>query len=459
MIRTYKFPAKLSPSTYRRLDAFLLEIMLIWNMALTHRKDAYKEATGLDEAKRLKDVLDDAMAEEVKEATAENKKAVKKAKKEYWACVKENGGFPTYQDQCKHLANLRQEHAKHGIWSSPAQRSALDRLHKAYQAFIRRLKEGKRNAGFPRYKTENRVRSFETENFTIQRSGKLHAVNVKGVGKFRFQGDRLPDIDKEQYRKLRIVKTAKRIWVMVVCELPDLNISDPRPDLGMDLGVTHLYAFSDGTLAPEETDHKMVANDKEIKKRQRKLSKAQGFRKGETKSNNYKKKQRALAKKKQEEKERRRGKLHELTTWMVNNRTAKWHIEDLLILLMTMAGRSSQKRGLNRAILEMGWGILVAMLIYKAESAGGWVNKVNPRDTSKTCSKCGEVNKHLGRRDPMDCIYCGHEEQRDVNAAKVVRIKGREALVGGASRHARCEVKPAVRGAPASVGVTLAVSA
>ena len=99
------------------------------------------------------------------------------------------------------------------------------------------------------------------------------------------------------------------------------------------------------------------------------------------------------------------------------------------------------------------------MLIYKAESAGGWVNKVNPYNTSKTCSACERVNKRLGRRDPMDCIYCGHYEQRDVNAAKVIRIKGREALVGGASRHARCEAVPAVRGAPATAEATLAASA
>lgn len=459
MIRTYRFAAKVSPFTHRRLDAFLLEVMLLWNMALTHRKEAYKEATELDEAKRLKGILDNAIAEESKEATAENKKAVKEAKKEYWDCIKENGGFPSYEDQCKHLTRLRREHVQHEMWSAPAQRSALDRLHKAYQAFIKRLKEGKKKAGFPRYKTEGRVRSFETESFSIQRSGKFHAVSVKGVGRFRFNGDYLPNLEKERYKKLRIVKTAKRIWIMVVCELPDLQIADPREDMGMDLGVTHLYAFSDGTLAPEKTDHKMVANGREIKKRQRKLSKAKGAKKGEAKSNNYKKKQLALAKKKQEDKERRRGKLHELTSWMVSEKTAKWHVEDLLIQFMTMAGKSSQKKGLNRAILEMGWGILVAMLIYKAESAGGWVNKVNPRDTSKTCSKCGRINSHMKRRDPMDCIYCGHKAHRDVDAAKVVRIKGREALVGGASRHARCEATLAVRGAPAHAGATLAVSA
>lgn len=178
MIRTYKFPAKVSSSTHRRLEAFLLEIMVIWNMALEHRIRTYKEATEIDEAKRLKKVLDDALAEEAKEVMAETKKAVKKTKKEYWQFVADEGGFPSYEDQCKHLTQLRKDHPKHEEWSVHAQCSALDRLHKAYQAFIRRLKAGKKKAGFPRYKSEGRVRSFETEDFTIKRNGKFRQADL-----------------------------------------------------------------------------------------------------------------------------------------------------------------------------------------------------------------------------------------------------------------------------------------
>ena len=100
----------------------------------------------------------------------------------------------------------------------------------------------------------------------------------------------------------------------------------------------------------------MVENSREIKKRKRKrkLSKAKGAKKVEVKSNNYRKKSLALSKKTQAEKERRRGKLHELTTWMVESKTAKWHVEDLDIKSMTRKGKSAQKRELNRATLEMG---------------------------------------------------------------------------------------------------------
>ena len=210
--------------------------MVIWNLALEGRISAYKGATELAEAKRLKKALDEALAEEAKEVTATTEKEakqikkarqdeVKKAKKAYWCYIREAGGLPTYEDQCKYLTQLRREHSKHEEWSSAAQRSALHRVHNAYESFIRRLKEGKKKAGFPRHKSENRVRSFETESFSINRSGKLHAVSVKGVGKFRFKGE-LPDLAREQYKKLRIVKTARRIWVMVVCELSDVNIAD-----------------------------------------------------------------------------------------------------------------------------------------------------------------------------------------------------------------------------------------
>lgn len=83
MFRTYKFPAKVSSATHERLDAFLLEIMAIWNMALEHRIRAYKEATGLADAKRLKKALDEALAEDANAGVKKESRRVKEAKKAY----------------------------------------------------------------------------------------------------------------------------------------------------------------------------------------------------------------------------------------------------------------------------------------------------------------------------------------------------------------------------------------
>lgn len=63
---------------------------------------------------------------------------------------------------------------------------------------------------------------------------------------------------------------------------------------------------------------------------------------------------------------------------------------------------------------------------YKAKEQGIEVIKVNPRYTSKRCSKCGNI--HEENRDcknnqaKFKCVVCGHEENADINASKNIAI-------------------------------------
>jgi hypothetical protein len=50
-----------------------------------------------------------------------------------------------------------------------------------------------------------------------------------------------------------------------------------------------------------------------------------------------------------------------------------------------------QKAGLNREILDTSPGMMIAMLRYKAERAGGWFAVVNARNTSQECRQCGRT--------------------------------------------------------------------
>ncbi|GHE75918.1 hypothetical protein GCM10019059_39080 [Camelimonas fluminis] len=74
------------------------------------------------------------------------------------------------------------------------------------------------------------------------------------------------------------------------------------------------------------------------------------------------------------------------------------------------------KAGLNRSLLDAAPRPLIALLTYKAERAGGILVKVDPRNTSITCSACGvDVPKTLSQRR-HEC-RCGAVLQRDHNAA------------------------------------------
>jgi putative transposase len=53
----------------------------------------------------------------------------------------------------------------------------------------------------------------------------------------------------------------------------------------------------------------------------------------------------------------------------------------------------NQKSGLNRSILNQGWGEFRRQLAYKLAWNGGMLLAVPPHNTSRTCSCCGHVSK------------------------------------------------------------------
>ena len=78
---------------------------------------------------------------------------------------------------------------------------------------------------------------------------------------------------------------------------------------------------------------------------------------------------------------------------------------------------------LAKSISDASWGTLFFMLDYKAEGAGGLVERVDPRGTSQTCP-CGEpVPKKLKDRVHR-CKRCGFTADRDVASAMVISSRG-----------------------------------
>ena len=61
---------------------------------------------------------------------------------------------------------------------------------------------------------------------------------------------------------------------------------------------------------------------------------------------------------------------------------------------------------------------------YKAEAFGIDVTQVNPRNTSRRCSKCGHTAKNNRKRqDRFCCQKCGYELHADLNGAKNIGFK------------------------------------
>jgi putative transposase len=85
----------------------------------------------------------------------------------------------------------------------------------------------------------------------------------------------------------------------------------------------------------------------------------------------------------------------------------------------------AQQSGLNRSILDAGWGVFLNVLASKAESAGRVVVAVNPANTSRTCPSCGHCAKD-NRVTQADfvCVACGYAGHADVVGATDVLRAG-----------------------------------
>jgi len=90
-----------------------------------------------------------------------------------------------------------------------------------------------------------------------------------------------------------------------------------------------------------------------------------------------------------------------------------------------------QKTGLNRSILDQGWGAFRVMLSYKLADRGGRLIEVPAAYSSQTCAACDIVDP-ASRRDQslFICSACGYTANADTNAAIITL------------RRAGCALKP-----------------
>jgi len=104
-------------------------------------------------------------------------------------------------------------------------------------------------------------------------------------------------------------------------------------------------------------------------------------------------------------------------------------LEKLQIRNMTRSARGTSeepgrnvaaKAGLNRALLDAGFGMIAQLIAEKAERAARTIISVDPKYTSQTCAACGHVAKENRSRLTFACIACWHADHADVNAAKVI---------------------------------------
>jgi putative transposase len=188
--------------------------------------------------------------------------------------------------------------------------------------------------------------------------------------------------------------------------------------VGIDMGVAVFATLSNGTSIAAANHGKKAL--RALRKAQRSLSRKQRG------SRNRLKAIRRVARVQQRVANVRKDFLHKHSTTIAKNHGAVV-VESLQVRNMSASAKGTaetpgrnvkQKAGLNRAILDQGWGMFRVMLNYKLAERGGRLIEVPALYTSQICAACGLVDIR-NRQDQAHfvCIGCGHEANADANAA------------------------------------------
>ena len=133
---------------------------------------------------------------------------------------------------------------------------------------------------------------------------------------------------------------------------------------------------------------------------------------------------------------------HKLSTELVR-RCSVIAIEDLHVKSMSASASGTiqapgtnvrAKTGLNRSILQQGWGSFVTMLGWKMQAAAGRLITVPAAYTSQMCSACGHcAAENRTTQAGFACVACGHAQNADHNAARNILARALSTAAGTAA--------------------------
>lgn len=285
--------------------------------------------------------------------------------------------------------------------------AVLKRLDQSYQNFFRRVKAGER-PGYPRFKSRQRYSSINFTQWDVdckfRENGRLW---LGKVGDVRVRGGRAVE---GQPKNCTVILKADGWHARIVCEVDQ---PEPLPktgeSIGIDVGLTKFATLSNGEV---------FENPRHWKRAERKLRRAHRRLSRRVKGSNRRAKARQLLAKAYLKVQRQRQDFHHKVTHDLVTRFDSIAVEDLNIQGMV------KNHPLAKHISDAGWYQFRQFLSYKAEWAGREVIAVNARGTSQNCSNCGQVvPKKLSDRW-HSCPYCGHEADRDHNAAVNIASRG-----------------------------------
>ena len=331
-----------------------------------------------------------------------------------------------YAGLCKQLTEWRNGADTPWLKDSPIHpaQQALKDLELAYSNFFAK------RADFPRFKKKGNGDSFrypDPKQIKLEREN--GRIFLPKLGWIRYRNSRLA------LGALRNVTVSSKGGKWFVSVLMRREVEQPLPhgpSTGIDVGIARFATLSDGTfLAPLNSFKK---HEQRLAKYQRRMARKTKF------SNNWKKAKGRVQRIHSSIANARNDFLHKASTQISKNH-AMVCIEDLPVRNMSKSasgtleapGRKvAQKKGLNKAILDQGWGEFRRQLEYKTRWNGGAFVAVPAAYTSQTCPCCGHISRENRQTQALfACVSCGYENNADHVGAINVLAAGHAVLACG----------------------------
>ena len=280
-----------------------------------------------------------------------------------------------------------------------------------------------------KYQTSGQSKKLGMDYGTVRLIDNKH-IQIPKIGIVRIKS--LPKKVMQYKDDIHIATTTIRktasdkyfISLQLSSNLPFVNKFDNTGSIvGIDLNLDNFYMDSNGNTVDNPRYYRNAL--KHLRKVQRKLSHRQTRAKAEkrnlTKAKNYQKQRQLVAKLQERVANKRNNFLHNLTTDLIKN-------HDLIVCEELRSKNMLRNHALAMSISDVGWRIFLSQLEYKAKLYGKTFLTANPRNTTQTCSNCGNVltgddKLTLAQRE-WTCPKCNIHHIRDWNAAKNILNKG-----------------------------------
>jgi putative transposase len=296
-------------------------------------------------------------------------------------------------DLTHQLLDLKKEY----IWLKEINAQSLQQsiinLDKSYTNFF------KGYSNFPKFKKKNRNQSFSSPQSIIIKNNKLFIPKFREGIKIVLHRGFTGKIKRATISRTPTNKYFVSILIDTQKEAPIKQSIKENTTIGVDLGIKSFLVTSNNQIF--DNPKYLRNNLPKLKYIQRKYSKYKGKR---TKHK--------LALLHEKIANQRKDFLDKTSMQLIKNHDSI-AIEDLNIQGMV------KNHKLAQSILDVGWGMFIIMLEYKAEWYGKNILRIGRFDpSSKTCSNCGSINKELKLQDrKWTCKHCGSILDRDINAA------------------------------------------